>query len=106
MINKNDKVKLNYYDNDSRRYIELPKKIDVYTHIEVKDKVLSLLKETDKSIVLDMKRMPTIESSGVSVIVTVQKLLENDNRKLYLTNVNDSIREVMEYCKVPYKVVS
>jgi anti-anti-sigma regulatory factor len=49
--------------------------------------------------------MNFIESSGISVIVTVQKLLENDNRKLYLTNLNKSIMEVMEYCKVPYTVI-
>jgi anti-sigma B factor antagonist len=83
----------------------MPESIDVYTHIEVKDRVIEILKATDKNLVLDMKDMNFIESSGISVIVTVQKLLENDNRKLYLTNLNKSIMEVMEYCKVPYTVI-
>ncbi len=102
---ENKKIKLEYFDNENNRYIELPENIDVYTHIEVKDEVIDILKKTDKNIVLDMKDMKFIESSGISVIVTVQKLLENDNRKLYLTNINKSIMEVMEFCKVPYTII-
>jgi anti-sigma B factor antagonist len=102
---ENKKIKLNYFDYENRRFIEMPETIDVYTHIEVKDRVIEILKATDKNLVLDMKDMNFIESSGISVIVTVQKLLENDNRKLYLTNLNKSIMEVMEYCKVPYTVI-
>ncbi len=93
---------IEYKDTEDRRYVELPPSIDVYNHIEVKDKVIYLLKDTDKHFVLDMKKMSHIESSGISVIVTVQKLLENDNRKLVLTNLNKSIIEVLNYCKIQY----
>lgn len=104
MLYEND-IKINYYDTEDKRYIELPETIDVYTHIQVKDKIIELLKDTEKSPVLNLEKMVFIESSGISVIVTIQKLLEDENRKLYLTNLNESIIEVIDFCKINYNVI-
>lgn len=96
------KMDLDYFDKGDKRVIQLPEKIDVYSHIDIKDEIIFLLKETNNNLVFDMNKMDHIESSGISVIVTIQKLLENDNRKLYLSNLNENIIEVMDYCRIPY----
>ncbi len=98
-------LKLNYRDKDGKRYIEMPDEVDIYSHIEVKNCVISIMKETESDIVLDMRKMKRIESSGISVIIILQKLIEDDNRKLFLTNMNDFVREVMECTRVPFSEI-
>lgn len=57
--------------------------------------VLDLLEETDK-LLIDMVNVPTIDSSGIGVLVELTFKYQKRNAKIALINVSDKILRVFK----------
>ncbi len=93
-------IHIKYTDKNDKRIIYMPTLSNLSDHIQIKGTAIKLLKETNKHIVLDMKDVEFIDSSGVSVIIMLFNLLMNEDRKLYISNANDMVKETINIAKL------
>lgn len=70
--------------------------IDYFTVGELKNAVFKLIEEKTKSIVIDLKKVEYIDSSGFGLIVTACRAMNNYNGKLGLMNVRDDIMALLK----------
>ncbi len=99
-MSNNEAFNIKYIDELDKRILYLPSLSDLSDHVRVKGKIIELLKETDKHIVLDMENVEFIDSSGVSIIIMIFNLLMNEDRKLYIINANEMIKETINIAKL------
>lgn len=103
-MSDDDKIIINYRDEDDKRIIEMPQTVDIRHHIEVKGQIINLLKNTDNHIILDMKDTDFIDSSGISIIIMLFNLLGNEERKLFILNADGMVKETLNISKL-YKYI-
>jgi anti-anti-sigma factor len=61
----------------------------------VKDRLFDIA-QSSKNIELDLSMVTYMDSSGVGMLIGLQKLLQKSGRKLYIKNVNSKIENVLE----------
>jgi len=64
-----------------------------YETRESLDRLIAKFRNTD--LVLDLKNLSFMDSSGLGVIIGRYKKLKSDGRRLYVTNANRQIDKVM-----------
>ena len=63
--------------------------------------VESLLASSEvQGMVIDMKRVDAIDSSGIGVILTIQKLLAGREKKCVLCHLSERVHEVFFFTKL------
>ena len=70
--------------------------IDLYNAGTLKKTMFNIAEKGAESIILDMKDVPYVDSSGVGLLVVTKKKLENDNKQFALLNVNEDIYKVLK----------
>ncbi len=70
--------------------------IDYFTVGELKKAVFGLIQEKTRSIVIDLKKVEYIDSSGFGMIVTACRAMNDYNGKLGLMNVRDDIMALLK----------
>ncbi len=85
--------------NDSGEYLVIKiwyERLDVSVMQETKDKVMKLIEGKDK-IILDLSNINFLDSSGLSVLITILKHLNNvENSDLKLCGLNEQPTELMQ----------
>jgi anti-anti-sigma factor len=66
---------------------------------------LEAIKNTDEyaklhDIVLDLAKLEFMDSSGIGKLVYLQKEMQKDDKKLYIKNIPDNIKQVFEITRV------
>ena len=72
-------------------------RLDTITSIQLTSEFDALFSEDSSSnITLDMKGIDYISSAGLRVLLVAQKQANSKNRKLELTGVNGSVKDVLD----------
>lgn len=95
MIDKTKTFDIEYKDENNVRIIFLPKKVDINYHILIKGRIIELLKNSNCHIVFDMEKTEFIDSSGISTIVMSFNLLNSENRKLFIANAKEKVKDTI-----------
>ena len=87
--------------NDSEIYIlELHGIIDLYGSARIKELVMKLIERKIERLILDLKDVGRINSTGVAALVYISSTLKKLNYGLVITNANRFVQKEMEVTKL------
>ena len=89
-----DKLKIVETFGSNYALIELTGVINSYTCGELKQKVLSLVLDTN--VVLDLSKVEAIDSSGIGIIMAAFNDAEDSGLKLYMMNPSIPVKQAVE----------
>jgi anti-sigma B factor antagonist len=67
---------------------------------EINDKINQLLDEKKLKIVIDLKNVEWMNSSGIGILINTNTLLRNNNGALRLINISDKIKNLLKITKL------
>lgn len=73
--------------------VNLRGRLDTTTSLEL-DKTLKNENITEELVILDFSELEYISSAGLRVLLSLKKVLEAQNKKLEIHNINDVVKEV------------
>ncbi len=76
--------------------IYLGGKMDVYLASEVEGELKEIIQQNKKDVILNLSEVDSFSSSGLRVMVSIQRLLKESNRNLKLCNLPLGVRKVFE----------
>ncbi len=82
-------------DNKSLIITIMVKQIDISNMMKLKEKIIEKLDFTFSDIILDLKKVEYIDSSGIGLIVDLYNKIRNKDRNLILKNVSADIKEIL-----------
>ena len=74
--------------------------IDLNRSIAFQHSLLKLLDEKPKRIIIDLSRVPYMDSSGVASLVKLLSRVRKCGSALYLVNLTDRVRSVFEITRL------
>lgn len=87
-------------DLKEHKILELKGDIDYFSVSELKNAIFKLIHEKTPSIILNLKNVEYMDSSGLGLIVTAHRVMKNYNGKICLVNVCDDIRVILKLATV------
>ena len=76
--------------------LPLEGEIDLHNSPEIAAELRSLINEKPKKVVVDLSKVPYIDSSGLAVLLNGMRKVEAYRGKLYLVGMQDSVRVIFE----------
>ncbi|NLJ78199.1 MAG: STAS domain-containing protein [Tissierellia bacterium] len=70
--------------------------IDIYTSPELKKELIERLKERRASLFMDFKDLDYIDSTGLGALISILKIIRDDDKKIYIKNVKPNIRKLFD----------
>lgn len=80
------------YKQDNKIFIE--GEFDIYNAQDARVKILEEYEKEKEDIVLDFSGVTFMDSTGLGVLISIQKTLEEENHKLKITNVDRKIKKI------------
>jgi anti-sigma B factor antagonist len=80
--------------------IEITGEIDLYNSDEFKSLLAELIEKKQFRIVLNMKRVSYMDSTGIGILVHTLNRLERHKGKLFLAETEHSIQKVLRLTKL------
>lgn len=71
--------------------LEIIPPMDMTTSYELKQELLDFIEKETQSLVLDLKNIDEVDSSAISLLVTLQKKVKSKGMGFYLIRVNQRI---------------
>lgn len=69
--------------------------VDIYTSPELKNKVFGLI-ETKKNIIINGEKLEYIDSTGLGVLMSIYKKIQENNLKFEITNLKPNIYKLFD----------
>jgi anti-anti-sigma factor len=91
---------IHYRDLKEHKIVELKGDIDYFSVSELKNALFKLIHDKAPSIILDLQHVEYMDSSGLGLIVTAHRVMNNYNGKISLVNVCDDIRVILKLATV------
>jgi anti-sigma B factor antagonist len=89
-------VTVNVKKENSATIVELSGEVDLYSSPEVRNVLLKLIQDKTSIIIVDLKKVSYIDSSGVATLVEGLQKAGEYSGTLKLTNLQDTVRHVFE----------
>lgn len=86
--------------SSSLKTIELSGMLDGIKGNELRREVNDLLAEGTDVLLIDMKEVSFMNSSGLGALVAAMQAVRNANAKLFVCSINDQVRMLFELTKV------
>ena len=67
---------------------------------EINDKINQLLDEKKLKIIIDLKHVEWMNSSGLGILISTVTVLRNNNGSMRLINVSDKIKNLLKITKL------
>ena len=85
---------------DETALINISGEVDMYSSPEFRKAILSLLDQKIPKIVVDLKNVTYMDSSGVATLIEGLQLCAKYGGKLLLSNLQTNVREVFELTRL------
>jgi len=82
--------------NDNTTTLTLKGRLDTVTSTQFADELNSLWDTLTDSLLFDFTELDYISSAGLRVILMAQKKINESGRKMEITGVKDTVKEVFE----------
>lgn len=86
----------NYKEESESWIVELSGELDVSCADKLKSLVNDNIEEKFSNIVLDMKNLSYIDSTGIGIIVGIMKRLREDGKDISLLNAKDNVKKIFK----------
>jgi len=80
--------------------IRLEGEVDIYTCPQLKDTIIRLIDEGCYHIVIDMSKVPYIDSAGLGVLVGARRRVGEHDGSISIVNPNPSVFKVLEITRL------
>ncbi|HEX2999495.1 MAG TPA: STAS domain-containing protein [Armatimonadota bacterium] len=80
--------------------IQLVGEVDIYTCPQLKETILHLIDEGNYHIVIDMEKVPYIDSAGLGVLVGARRRVGEHDGSISIVNPNPSVFKVLEITRL------
>lgn len=87
-------------EKSDARYVELEGDLDFDTSPDFRREFTSRLSEAVKKIVINLKKVPYVDSSGLATFIELYQKLRRSQGELLLCNLNQGVRSVFEIAKL------
>lgn len=85
---------------DSITIIEIDGEVDLYSSPDLRKTLLEMTKAKTKAILVDLKNVKYMDSSGVATLVEALQQVGKYNGKLKLVNPRDAVKDVFELSRL------
>ena len=70
--------------------------VDIYTSPELKNQVFSLIEERNTSIIIDGESLEYIDSTGLGVLMSIYKKMQENSLNLEIINLKPNIYKLFD----------
>jgi anti-sigma B factor antagonist len=88
-------LKIDKYQNGKEIFVTVAGEIDAYTAPELGEELFPLVEES-KTIIVNLKDVSYLDSTGLSVFVSLFKQLMNNNEELKLIGLSERLIKLFE----------
>ena len=90
-------MEIAYRDLGKHKIIAVDGDVDLYNVAELKQSIFKLLdSEQIESLIIDMKGINYMDSSGVGALVAGQKKVKTQGGKFSLVNINEDVMNILK----------
>ena len=93
-------MEIDIREKDSVKIVDLTGEVDLYNSPSLRTKFSSLLKKKEKTILINLKQVSYIDSSGLATFVELLQKMSAYGGKLKLSGLSRSIRNVFEVSRL------
>ena len=83
---------MHIFKKDGTIYID--GELDIFNAQDVRVRVLDEYEKSKSDIVLDFSHVSFMDSTGLGVLISIQKVLNDDGYKLRIVNVDTKIKKI------------
>lgn len=83
---------MNIIKEDGIIYID--GELDIFNAQDVRVKILEDYEKEKRDLVLDFSKVTFMDSTGLGVLISIQKTLNDDGHKLKIVNVDPKIKKI------------
>ena len=83
---------MNIFKKDGTIYID--GELDIFNAQDVRVRVLDEYEKSKSDIVLDFSHVSFMDSTGLGVLISIQKVLNDDGYKLRIVNVDPKLKKI------------
>ncbi len=74
--------------------------IDLHVSPEVRASLLELVDQKPKRLVVDMSRVPYVDSSGIAVLILAKQTLDENGGRFMLAGAQEPVRIILESARL------
>ena len=89
-------MEIDFKELGEHKIIHLSGEVDLYNVSELKKALFSITDGRFPSIIVDMKNVNYIDSSGIGAMVAGQKKMKAHNGKFALMNIHDDVLSILK----------
>ncbi len=93
-------MKIDQRQSNNVDILELTGELDFHSSPELRDRLQDLLKKQAGKILINLKKVNYIDSSGLATFVETLQKMKRMNGKLVLTDLAPAVRSVFEIAKL------
>lgn len=76
--------------------IKLDGDLDIYTSNDFRNKVIQSFEQKEVSFNIDGEKLKYIDSTGLGVLISILKILQEKDKKIYIENIKPNIRKIFD----------
>ena len=90
-------MNLNLKKSENTVIIYLEDRLDVHLSADIEKQINKIIENEPKShLLLNLKDVEYMSSSGLRIFVSTMRILKENNRKLVLCNMNNAVKKIFE----------
>ena len=93
-------VKINVIAQESATIVEVAGEVDLYSSPEVRTTLIQLTEDKTPVIIIDLREVSYMDSSGVATLVEGLQAMGTYNGKFILVNLRDEVKLVFELSRL------
>lgn len=93
-------LKINVITDESATTIEIDGEVDLYSSTDVRKTLYGLMDQKTPVIIVDLKGVGYMDSSGVATLVEGWQRVKNYGGKIVLADLRKEVRDVFELTKL------
>lgn len=93
---KNEGVEISVREQGHHKIISISGEVNLYSVSKLRKDILGMIDDSLKSLVIDMKQLSHMDSSGIALLANLQKQIRSNSGTFYMMNVNDDIKNVLK----------
>ena len=90
-------MELKTEEKNNVKIVYLEGRLDVHLSADIEKELNDIIKKNSNShLLLNLKDVEYMSSSGLRIFVSTMRILKEANRKLKLSNMNNAVRKIFE----------
>ncbi|NLX62243.1 MAG: STAS domain-containing protein [Tissierellia bacterium] len=89
-------IKVSYNEGNNYWLVEPMGEVDIYTSSELKEKISEAIGDKKADIVIDGKKLDYLDSTGLGTLISIFKMIKDNENKIYIKNLKPNIRKLFE----------